>query len=511
MTFELSRREICWLIKDRLLRKGKQKGWSFIRAQVEPKTIDDLRQEFSSMGFGAKLRNEELSAFGKTGNIFGVSLYDKIDINHLKNRLVYCDKIAEMDSGRITLHSCDKQFWTREMLEFWSPRRDEVECTIFNIINPYQGVMIADLNTERLIDIRTKNIATFEDKDISSLSITCTKYIIETSNLKELTQIVNRVSKFLLPGSMRGRRAMDTLGLETGALTGAVALFEFEETNTANIPIFLELADRRGLSIHLYLSDPTTQITYVGLRNHQIDSLAKRMEGKFDGKFEIRKFKLVEYIRNHLPGHKGPEGIKDTVWHVTKNGWEVHLHRPGYKDCEDFYIELIQPKDISKSLTFSERDPKPIFEKIFREAKLHFQCPKTGKAFADAVWEIWQAERNITEIIVKYLQKLEGCTTNISYDTEGFLLMIHYIFVVEDMNYRFWYHPPIRGLMKRKLGRNLPMNCLIQVLAGNDFPLESMVKNLIPRPSRFQGPKHLESWFKLHIARNKQHEFSISN
>jgi len=57
---ELARREICWLIKDRLIKNGVQAGFSFVRTQVQPATpkklIDILQNRFSKEPSPVKLR-----------------------------------------------------------------------------------------------------------------------------------------------------------------------------------------------------------------------------------------------------------------------------------------------------------------------------------------------------------------------------------------------------------------------------------------------------------------------
>jgi len=472
---EIARREITWLVKDKL----GNKGWKFVRARVEPTE--------------------------KEGYDYRVLTKRKVPLNQIADRIVYTEEIYDCSKNK--KYDCNCSFWEQYILEDLEIYDFELQdLALLNIIHPYQHGNIFNYSSQTIYSIN-------EDSEIESVTALISGFSEEEIR-NELSSYMDDISEMLLPGGSRTNKSMGDLPLETGALTGTKALLklktkkDFSELYNFDrppglIPInkieeninldskIVEEAEKRDLALNLHLHDMNSNI-YLTFMKHPRCSNTKRIEkneGSYDGAFEIRKFKLIENIRSNLYGYKGfDEGEIKKLVYENKEGWKVYLFRPGFKDCEDFYVELHAPEDEDKSIVFSEKEPKPAFTKIFSESKTYFENKETDKIFTKAIYEIWKAKRDILDIIDEYSSKLRSKNIEFNYNPEGFLLMIHYLYLVEDINYRFWYHPPSRGYLYRKLGRNDPFNGFLNIKAGN-HDLLSEAKNIamIERPERFRG------------------------
>ena len=526
---ELARREICWLIKDRLIPNTPagiaQKGFSFVRAQVRP--FKFMNGEFVPDFSGDKARYEDtfriLSQFFERREEAGfiVPLRVAIDASPLIERLAFSDCILEGPGGELsvedaTSHPCTKEFWTRPFTQRLIPQAKlaQADMAVFNIIHPYQEGCIANVTDGCLTNLTSQ--ATFETDDFgkyrSEIASTLVSVLLEENepvNLysNRMKPLIRRIASWSLQGAN-----MKSAIQNTGALSGAYVMFIFDIEGKVRNPTKLggaidyiketiRIGDLHGLSLSLLLNDGEQNKVYLGLRKHPRDDKLDFLGPEFNPEHEIKRLEQVEDVRNSHPGYKrGPYGDGEVIKELS-SGWLVRVTRPGFKDCEDFHVTIESPEG-------EEMDPyagkNPNFATIFEESRLHLECPHSGAMWLRSVLSLWLAREEPDDIIERFLDKCPECRCRgaFRYDDAAFLWLIYYLFVEEDMNYRFWYHPPLRGLRYRKQGRDMPMNGILRVAMNPSdecLPQETdrqtrqndkLVRR--PRSGDFHGPKHIE-------------------
>lgn len=529
---ELARREICWLVKDRLIPRtpaGRgQKGFSFIRAQVEPISCDNR----VNLPFGT-FEKQILFDYKGVGvdnctdieePAFVVPLKREINLSFIRKRLAFSThitKVVDSLTKKPENFQCTKNFWlnTPNKTLLSHTNQSLADMAIFNIVHPYQEGLSFNIKTGRLTDINNGETLKPDSIHENRLKIASTIVPMELKNEKDketspeqLEKLVAKVASLSLPGY----KMMTPIG-STGALSGANALFVLKysdsEQDFANkriadsvIKQLIELGDKHNMSLYLYLEHRTESKVYIVLKKHPRDSNLDYYGPAFNHAHEIRRLRQVEQIRNSHPGHKGPNGKRELVQKLT-SGWSLKIIRPGFKDCEDFHVMIESPQEV---VIDPYAGKKPNFETIFEEARRYLVCPHSAANWLTAVFNLWFAEENPEKIINRFttnLQKCE-CMTDLRYAPDAFLWLIYYLFVEEDMNYRFWYHPPMRGLRYRKQGRDMPMNAILQIATApfdTELPKETDKKtrsqdSLVKRPAvaDFTSPEYLkEPLFKI--------------
>jgi len=528
---ELARREICWLIKDRLIPStaaGRaQKGFSFIRAQVEPTSCEGLAdllfERFEKQvptGYIRKVLNGYLDNLEKTA--FIVPLKKEIDFSPLIRRLAFSKSIIKFFGppieGKIEKLTCKKDFWLTpsKKTSLVQANQSLADMAIFNIIHPYQEGYSFNVETGILTDVvsgktlKSGDIAEHKSKIASTIvpmDLGDEQYR-KFSNEK-IDTLVKKVASWSLPG-----HEMTSAINSTGALSAANALFILrygeKDRKGANkellesvIGKLVSFGDNYGMSLYMYLKNSEELKVYIGLKKHPRDSKLDDLGPTFNSMHEIRRLSQVEQIRNTHPGHKGPYGNKKIVKELT-SGWTLIITRPGFKDCEDFHVMMESPQDVMIDPYAGKR---PNFETIFEEARRHLACPHSGAEWVEAVFHLWFADEDPEEVIDGFLIQLPKCKCmlDLRYANDAFLWLIYYLFVEEDMNYRFWYHPPMRGLRYRKQGRDMPMNAILRLAVDpfdRDLPKKTdeqtrSTGGLVKRPSflEFRGPEYLREIF----------------
>ena len=538
---KLARLELYWLIKD-LLTSTKQKGWSFARAQVEP---FDANLPSSGVEYLPKAIRSDVSAVLKEFLpakqelvAFRIPLYDQIDTEKLAERLFLSQELMAISFKRKKIsesmrYVCNQRFWKNDVKRAWATSDDWIRLAALNLVCPYKKGKVLNLGKNLVIDIQSQNVAKIEGPpyehwdsivDVVGLcdSLDCTELDTTPSCLGDR---LNLYSRILLLGSSRRELSMSNLDLKTGALTGGIALLDLRQPdggdNTSNsIAEIIHKAYGLNLAPHFFLSGLNLGRTFefLCLRKHEIDLRVADIEGDLDGLFEFRRFRMVEKIRNMLPSHKGPNGQKQLRIKETASGWGIVLEGPGYKHCEDFTIERVTPEG-KKLQGWGD------FEAIFALAFIHASCPKSGERFLDTVRKLWwaqeepgtlirdatfeigKAKRSADEIAritenlperLSHLWKLpdfDQCFTSMR--IEAYLWFLYYLFILENLSYRFWVHPHVRGMLKRKQGRDMPYNSTLQWVSGN--PIEHDTSKLVPKPTVYNGPEHLREWFSIHV------------
>lgn len=538
----LARREICWLIKDRLIpgtpAGHSQAGFSFVRAQVQPTSYDGV-VEILSERFEKELSpnqiHEELDEFLQSHleTMFIVPLKKGIELSPLIRRLVFCRSIIKVSGvpvkENISKYNCSKRFWSTSWSENLLPEDNStlISKSIFNIVHPYPEGYSANVNNETLTNIangkfiKTINFVKYRSK-IASTFVSID--ISQEHSDSELSALVRRVASWALPGTtMKGEReCMKNAISNTGALSAANTIFMLRNRNNIPAGIYskrvkplvqklIKYGDNYGLSLHMLIESRKEGKVFLGLKKHPRDSELDVLGPPFNPMHEVRKLMQVEEIRNTLPGYKGPYGEREKIRRLS-SGWNIVIHRPGFKNCEDFHVLLETPKGIEIN-PYAGKSPN--FETIFKEVRRHLACPHSGRQWLESVFHLWFADMNPEEVITESIRKFPNCecTKNFRYNNEAFLWLLSYLFVEEDMNYRFWYHPPIRGLKYRKQGRDMPMNGILWVAAD---PMDKSIPQkmdqqtrrnggLVRRPNflDFNGPDYLRETFQKVLLSGK--------
>lgn len=524
---ELARREICWLIKDQLIpgtpAGHAQLGFSFVRAQVRPFTFKDGKL-FSST-YEETLYNETfielrnyITKSEETG--FIVPLRAEINLSPLIKRLAFSDCIINIPSPPTIEDtksvSCTREFWTTFAEHLILQKNlTSVDKAIFNITHPYHEGCSASVTSATVTNLTTGKILETNDFYRHKIASTFAQiHVEENESIKlfvdRMKPLMNKVALLSLPGNK-----MNSVIKNTGALSGANVMLIFDNIkNTESqagsrelihyIRETIRIGDSHGLSLNLFLSDIKNKKVYLGLKKHPRDSRLDNLGPEFNPGHEIRRLKQVERVRNTHPGYKkGPYGNREVVKELS-SGWILKIARPGFKDCEDFHVTVESPEGV-------EMDPyagkSPNYEIILEEARRHLECSHSGAMWLHAVFHLWLADQEPHKTIKDFLKDYPECEcmNDFRYDDEAFLWLLHYLFVEEDMNYRFWYHPPIRGLRYRKQGRDMPMNGILRVATNpsdEDLPQDTNGQTrqnggLVgrPRESEFKGPTHLKQIF----------------
>ena len=536
---ELARREICWLIKDRLIPStaaGRaQAGFSFVRAQVEPTSreglVDILFERFGKQvptDYIRKVLNGFLRNFEETA--FIVPLRKEIDLSPLVRRLAFSKSIVKISGapveGNIAKLVCTRKFW----LTSWSKNliargnHSSADMAIFNIIHPYQEGCTVNVENGSLTDIASGKVLKPDDFAEYKSKIASTVVPInidEGLSLKLSNEKLNHLVKKVASWSLSGNVMKDVIG-STGALSAANTLFilrhrgkDREESNKkvleSLIRKLIRFGDSYGMSLHLFMKNRKESKIYLGLKKHPRDSKLDELGPPFNPMHEMRKLEQVEQVRNTHPGYKGPYGNREKIQKLT-SGWALLIARPGFKNCEDFHVMLESPQEVKIDPYAGNR---PNFQTIFEEVRRHLVCPHSGAQWLEAVFHLWFADKNPEGVIRDSLKQFPECECmqNLRYDNEAFLWLIYYLFVEEDMNYRFWYHPPIRGLRYRKQGRDMPMNGILRVAVDpfdKSLPKKTEEQTrrtggLVKRPSflEFRGPEYLRETFSKIITSSR--------
>lgn len=522
---ELARREICWLVKNKLVYgtpagRG-QLGFSFVRAQVELPSESSLRSLINEpVPMPASIR-ERLEATEPI--FFSVPLRKMVDTSSLQHRLSFSSRVLSWnieDKAPSEEFLCGGEFWNTRFAHHLVPHGSSnlADRAIFNIAHPFDQGVVATLDDDVLVDVQDGTVNRGIDSNVAKTHVITTLVSLTESSLTsggghDISAIAKRISAWALPGTSMSGEPKATgdkeAGLTTGALSAANIIYRIELAEEAGskkkhgkeslVSDIVKANDAVRLSIHLYLEDRAESVLYLGFKKIPRDRNLEELGPRFDPSHEVRKLKLVEYIRNTHPGFKGPFGDRSTQVNL-RSGWTMVVTRPGFKDCEDFRVHLEGPNGEHVNPYFDE---KPDFETIFKEARIRLLCEHFGGEWLLAVYRLWLCEddtqNTIESVIDDYLAT--KCDCDFEYDDEAFLWLIHLLFIEEDMNYRFWYHPPLKGLKYRKQGRDMPMNAILRLVTELEDPVRPQQiaertresGGLVRRPTSlgFGVPKHL--------------------
>lgn len=508
---ELTRREIFWLVKDRLLGTG-QNGWSFAHGQVEPYPPIVGAGVLGQLTVDTAPIHEAVEEFfeGQTGLI--VPLEERINATSVVDRLATVEQagvIQDIQTPQVEVLVGEDEFWdtstSKSALAAGSPERRAA----FNIAHPYLTGPVFDGEADKEFRLTPTG---FELAERGNGPLYSAFFNSETAELKGLAAKIQKLVPRIPTGTYlavsnhceaESRFAMDKQEIETNALSAGSVLVEVSGTlaqDSAATASFIEQLDQHGLS--LAGDFQTDDAAYLLFKFHPRHGEVETAGPSFAGNHERRKLSHTEWAREYLPGYKHLESGEREVTVASFDEWEITVQRPGRKDADDFTYHINGP-----GLSRVE-ETKPHLHRIFIDVSRHLYCPESGPAFLDALYRIWNAEipmDDCAEFVEDVNETMLACSEaeNLWYDRRVLLYSLALQFVVEDLNYRFNFHPTYGGPSYRKQGRDQPMNGLLQIGASqlSETEIEELAEStksggLLERPQSFAGPAHLRDRYR---------------
>ncbi|QLD89100.1 hypothetical protein HWV07_08680 [Natronomonas salina] len=509
------RREIFWLIKDRLI-DTKQTGWSLSHGQIEPypPESDDGVLAHISTEKTDSIRNL-LTDFFSNGCGFLVPLSERIDDNQMSRRLAGIDAIGLIeDPTNPSIEPLDGvgAFWSESPLQFPMFTSDNRHSkSVFNIAHPYAtgtGLM-ADVDKEYMVNPDGLRQSDTAEGPLYSVVLRPDPLDIDTitSRLQECIERIPTGTSLTVSRhcEAEAKFAMNELDLTTGALSAGSVLLELSDqidTDPETVNRVIEVFDTLGISLAGEYKTSTGH--FFLFKFHPRHSEVESAGPAFDGARERRKLAQTEWARQSLPGYKHLDSGKRKLDIATFGDWTISVERPGRKDADDFTYHIDGPDLTTKEET------KPLLSRVFIDVGRHLNCPDSGKEFLGALYRLWDAQVPMSEapdIIEKLDAEMPQCSEAVElwYDRRVLLYILVIQFTVEDLNYRFNFHPTYGGPSYRKQGRDQPMNGLLRVGAQpfDEEAFDNLAEStkeggLIHRPTEFNGPTHLREWYRTH-------------
>ncbi|CAI49271.1 uncharacterized protein NP_2360A [Natronomonas pharaonis DSM 2160] len=524
-TPEIARREVLWLLKDQA-----DSGWGLTLAGVEehPPTLQGAAGFLGHNDISEAHANDvevAIDDFRGEEPCYLAPFNDDIDAEYLASRLADTSRVAKIpsmnDPDNVRPVSNTNGFWETSQLPDFFDGAERASGASFNIAHPYQAGPVLDVSdmSEYTVDSSGFNHTPISDGPLFTVLVHFGEDVDATLDQLITENILNRVP----PGSSRisprhhceadPDYAMDEvqvqgeLDIQTSATCGGSILARVSEQSTTDAEINKIVArlDKWGFSIAgEYVSGSERFILFkMHPRHSDLDDIGPG----FDPSHERRKLNHSEWARETLPGYRqGVAGDRQTVIDEF-DGWRVLVEKPGRKDAEDF-IGLIEGPE-GEQLEF-DIDQAP-FEEIFSEVKRNALCESSGREFMQALYRLYRAEDRGTDLRDAIVELADDLPPHSNPDElrysnrRAFLWLLALVFIVEDVNYRFNFHPIERGGPQyRKQGRDQPMNAILKVLAEINKTEEELAEQsrsgeLPERLDRYDVPDHLQDWFDEHI------------
>ncbi|WP_136591477.1 hypothetical protein [Salinigranum halophilum] len=522
----LTRREIFWLVKDRLV-ETEQIGWSFAHGQVEPYPPSVDEGVLGQLAVETTPLKKAVEAFFEGQRGFIVPLEERIDVASIVDRLATVEQVGviqDVQAPQVEPITGNGNFWETYQLKTELTTGSPGRRAAFNIVHPYQEGPLFDANTGREFRLTPTGI---EPANVSDGPLYSVFFATELSKIEglvgDIQELVSRVptGTYLATSNhceAESRFAMDEQDIKTDALSAGSVLVELSGNLTrdsAAIDSFVEKLDRYGLSLSGEFA--ASEATYFVFKFHPRHGDVETAGPPFSGNRERRKLSHTEWARDHLPGYKRlSSGVRE-VTVASFDEWDISVQRPGRKDADDFTYHINGPG------VSGVKETKPHLHRIFNDVARHLYCPDSGTAFLDALYRIWDAEIPMDDC-VQFVEEVDkmipACSDdeNLWYDRQVLLYSLALQFVVEDLNYRFNFHPTYGGPSYRKQGRDQPMNGLLQVGADqlSEDEIEEVAEStksggLLERPQTFSGPAHLRDWYQDHVLAVNKSNSSLSN
>lgn len=517
---DIARREALWLFKDQA-----DAGWGLSLGGIEP-VSPGLQEEGIT-------NHPELDADQVTGireaqekfaggsGCYIAPLESEIDTERMAARIADFTRIAQQDDltepSSLTNISPVGAFWETSSLPAFFAGLKRHSGAAFNIAHPYTGGTVYDATDESFYQVGDSKFEEAADADgpIFTLLLNTAEVdgSLDTILSKSLLNRIPKGSDNMAPRHhcksepeyhMSGAESL--LDVSSSATCGGSILLRYRNSEEVNKQINRDVAelDEWGFSIAGEYTNSSDVL--VLFKMHPLHTDLKKLGPPFDAAHERRKLDHTEWARANLPGYRqGIAGDRTTVIDEF-DGWRVLIEKPGRKDAEDF-IALIEGPE-NEELEF-DIDQAP-FEEIFREVERNARCEESGTEFMQAVHRIYRATDSGVSLTSAIAEMAENLSEHSSPDTlryenrRAFLWLLALVFIVEDINYRFNFHPIERGGPSyRKQGRDQPMNAILQAIATLDADMSEIADqsrggNLPARPDQFHGPDHLADWFNEH-------------
>lgn len=510
---DIGRREITWLMKN-------QVGYAFSVGQVERFDAADppALLEHADIDDG---QLEELAG-GIRGFARGEACYvaptrEPVDVERLAHRLAAMERIGVIEDPAsprdIEIVEDVGGFWSGASPPGYIEASGPAVEAVFNIAHPYSTGTVWDADEgqlSRLDQDGFEDVGTRPDGAVYTAIRT-----LDEGDVDQAVEAIERVDGHLASqynlrvAEYNMKDEVDEGRLETRALSPSSVLVRVPGPDGPGssgeaITSLVDRLDPLGISPagHYELGADRVLLFKLHPRDSDLDDIGPG----FDADHELRRLEQVEWARQSLPGFKfGAAGGGRVTVLDGFDGWTVSAEKPGIKDPSDFKVRIEGP-ELTETL-----DAQPEFVKIFSEAMWNLHCPESGKAFLEAVHRLWEATdsaRELPEVIGALGDDLPPCTNDdeLRYPRRAFLWMLAMLFVIEDVNYRFNFHPlpQFNPPLYRKQGRDQPMNAILQLGASEfsgdlaeDLGTRSINEGgTYARPRGFDGPAHLEGWYE---------------
>lgn len=512
-----ARREALWLLKDQAA------GWGMSLAGIEPRGI--------ALGSGGLPANDNVSEAAITGlrkaidefvsdsECYVAPIYERIDDKAFVDRLADIETVTAVpdptDASSLTRIRTAGSLWETPNLPQFFVNNTRGCGAAFNIAHPYRGGPVYDTTTGTCYELTADGFDLYPDEG-PLLTITAT--LTDQTVLDEVLpkQRLNRVPQStsrLSPSSHADinpkyvtENVVDEFGIITNAISGGSVLVRFpgDTVGSDYVNKTVSYLDNHGFSLAgEYITHGDRLLLF---KLHPRAQEIQNIPPEFDAAHERRKLAYTEWAREKLPGYRQTDwGVRRTVIEAF-NGWEVIIKKPGRKDAEDFIAIIDGPTD--ESFKFDIEDDQALFAEIFNEVTRHLDCSQSGAAFAEALTKIYEATISADELSDELAELAANLPPHSDPGTlryqnrRAFLWLLALVFIVEDTNYRFNFHPiETGGPQYRKQGRDQPMNAILTQIALKDIDAKTVADqsrngDLPGRPDKFYGPDHLSSWYK---------------
>ncbi|UPV75309.1 hypothetical protein M0R89_04395 [Halorussus limi] len=522
----LVRREFAWLIKNQLYDTN-QLGWSFSHGQVNRYPVSGRDSMLSNLSKG-NIGDVEtvINCFRKENPCFIVPLGEEINIEIVAQRAATIEAVGEIsDITNPDVRYCDNvgAFWDEQattapdVFQDAPPERRGV----FNISHPFEHGPFLDGDSNDRYEIHRDGWQTMDpsgpiysiyfpinadsntsvDSSFKKIWSLCSRLptgsnmSVESHTRLKPTYEVTQGPKYSISGN--------TLTFNSGAVSpGSLVLAIEDSIQESEINELLRRCSTLGLSIATEHSSGSS--IYFLLKLHPLHK--DNPKPHYKASRERRKLAQTEWARDEVPGYKKistfESGPREHCL-ITVNSRQVVVKRTSGeggrgKDSDDFMWAI--------------GNEEPELFSVFRDTQRALACEESGRAFLDAIYDIWEATWEIDKL-PSQLQRLHdelppnSNAQDMEYGRLALLWIYALQFIVEDINYRFNFHPvklAQNRIKYRKQGRDQPMNIVLRIAASN--PSEDRLRKLtdqtkgqsndVSRPSVAWGFEHLVPWLR---------------
>lgn len=514
----LARREIYWQLKDRATT-----GYGFPLSQVEP-VEDGLPPAIEAMELPRDAEDrlrEELARRTPDHGYYAVPETTAHDGERLASRLALAESILifpdlEEPSTVRTLEA-DASWWEEGPGSGFPGSQEADTQAALNIAHPYMTGTLwhPDLGDDvHIIEDHGAQSVSFDSLDgplyTAALSPTEGSWGSAEDVLPRVRGSLAKQDGFGGWATHDMRSEVTEGDLQTECVSPGSLLVtlppDLEAMDEAVLD-FIRDCDEQGLSLagHYPSRDRGHLLFKLQPRDPELDEIGPG----FSPERELAKLHQVQWARETFAGYKlGPPGGARERTLDRFDGWRIYVERPGRKAADDFTVHVEGP-DEERELDLE--DGLEPFTLIFTEGMLRMHDRKSGEDFLEAVWRLWTADQSPDEVIDEMAPKVVPCEyeDELAYPARALLWIIGLVFIVEDVNYRFNFHPLPRSMVRyRKQGRDQPMSAILGLGTkplsrerAHEYGRKSIEEGgVYDWPTAFEGPNHLAGWFDARLG-----------